>query len=229
MKAVLLNWRELTSEVHHFEFEVPEVETLTFEPGQFISIVENIEGEEITRAYSIASRPECNRFSLCLNLVPGGHMSPVLFGLRPGHAIDFRGPLGMFTARHTGRDRLLVATGTGIAPFRSMMAHHWATRAPEHITLLFGIRYPETILYREELERWQREHQNFRFLPTLSRAPEDWTGLRGHVQEHLADAVGDRRDIDVYICGLKAMVDDVRARCKAMGFDRRQIVTEKYD
>jgi CDP-4-dehydro-6-deoxyglucose reductase len=49
------------------------------------------------------------------------------------------------------------------------------------------------------------------------------------VQAHLLEAVGDRRDLDVYICGLKAMVDDVRAMLKGLGFDRKQIVFEKYD
>ena len=73
------------------------------------------------------------------------------------------------------------------------------------------------------------KYPNFRFWPTLSRAESSWTGRTGHVQTHLLEAIGDRRDLDVYICGLKAMVDDVRAILKGVGFDRKQIIFEKYD
>ena len=74
-----------------------------------------------------------------------------------------------------------------------------------------------------------RRFPHFRFMPTLSRPPESWTGRTGHVQAHLAEAIGDRRDVDVFLCGLKLMVDDVRNILKEMGFDRKQILFEKYD
>ena len=74
----------------------------------------------------------------------------------------------------------------------------------------------------------------FRFWPTLSRPGEGWTGGTGHVQAHLAEALqtetgAARRDVDFYLCGLKQMVDDMRAILKGMGFDRKQILYEKYD
>jgi CDP-4-dehydro-6-deoxyglucose reductase len=100
---------------------------------------------------------------------------------------------------------------------------------PRRLTLIFGVRYEHSLLYREEFEELERKHPNFRFWPTLSRPEASWTGKTGHVQSHLAAAIGDRRDVDVYICGLKAMVDDVRAQLKGMGFDRKQIIYEKYD
>ncbi|MGA2600999.1 MAG: hypothetical protein ABSH09_28880 [Bryobacteraceae bacterium] len=79
------------------------------------------------------------------------------------------------------------------------------------------------------VEELAAKHSNFRFWPTLSRPTESWTGRTGHVQKHLAEAIGERRDLDIYICGLAAMVDDVRTQLKAMGFDRKQIIYEKYD
>jgi CDP-4-dehydro-6-deoxyglucose reductase len=96
-------------------------------------------------------------------------------------------------------------------------------------TLLFGVRYEKNLLYRAEFERLEAEHSNFRFWPTLSRPEAHWRGRTGHVQAHLAEALEGRHDVDVYICGLKAMVDDVRARLKASGFDRKRILYEKYD
>jgi CDP-4-dehydro-6-deoxyglucose reductase len=84
-------------------------------------------------------------------------------------------------------------------------------------------------MYRDEFEELARRHANFHFIPTLSRPDELWRGCRGHVQEHVFETLGERRDMDVYICGMKAMVDDVRNRLKALGFDRKQIIFEKYD
>ena len=85
------------------------------------------------------------------------------------------------------------------------------------------------MLYRDEWKRLAQDHTNFLFWPTLSRPHLGWRGRAGHVQAHLMEAVGERRDLDVYVCGLEAMVDDVRALLKNKGFDRQRIIHEKYD
>ena len=74
-----------------------------------------------------------------------------------------------------------------------------------------------------------RTHANFRFWPTLTRPDAGWKGRQGRVQAHLAEAVGGRRDVDFYLCGLKEMVDETRGILKGQGFDRKQIFYEKYD
>lgn len=227
MIAVLEQLRQLSPEVRHFDFLAPGVSELSFLPGQFVSLVHEVSGKPITRAYSIASAPHGNRFSLCLNRVEDGHLSPWLFSLVPGDGIEFTGPLGTFTVRNPQREIVMVATGTGIAPFRSMLEHSLA--AMSRCTLVFGVRYEANLLYREDLERWSREHTQFDFRPTLSRPGPGWRGRAGHVQEHVLQAIGERRNLDVYVCGLKAMVDDMRARLKAVGFERRQIIVEKFD
>ena len=84
-------------------------------------------------------------------------------------------PLGYFTLRHPGRRAVFVATGTGIAPFRSMLLDHLPRTQP-HITLLFGARHEQGLLYREDMERMAREFKTFRFLPTLTQPGESWTG-----------------------------------------------------
>lgn len=208
------------------------MEDLAFTAGQFVSVVHNLGGKEITRAYSIASKPGGNRFSLCLNLVEGGLISPFLFGLSPGDEIDFQEPLGYFTLRHPGHRVLFVATGTGIAPFRSMLLEHLPKTEP-HITLLFGARYDYGLLYREELQGLVADHPHFRMMTTITRPAEGWSGRIGRVQGHLDEALQaasyDLATVDVYICGLKEMVDDVRKNLKARGLDRKQIIYEKYD
>jgi CDP-4-dehydro-6-deoxyglucose reductase len=228
-----MGWKELAPEVHHFDFEVSGVQKFSFTPGQFISVVEPVNGKEITRAYSIASPRGNNYFSLCLNHVPDGLVSTYLFELKLGDEIDVHEPLGYFTLRHPGRRAVFVATGTGIAPFRSMLLDHVPSMQP-HITLLFGVRYEHGLLYREEFDQLERQYENFRFMPTVTRPTESWTGLTGRIQAHLDEALALRSpeemvNVDVYICGLKEMVDSVRKELKQRGFDRKQIIYEKYD
>jgi ferredoxin-NADP reductase len=233
LKARLLDWKELTPEVHQFRFEVPGVEHLQFTPGQFVFVIERKEGKTIKRAYSIASPRAGNRFELCLNRVPDGVVSSWLFGLKPGDEVDIREPVGHFTLRHPERRAVFIATGTGIAPFRSMLLDHLPRTQP-NITLLFGVRYEEGLLYRDELETLGRDYPSFRFLPTLTRPGPDWKGRQGRVQDHLDEALAltspeDRKDVDVYICGLREMVESVRRNLLERGFHRKQIISERYD
>ncbi len=196
-------------------------------------MLEQHNGKEITRAYSIASPRGGSRFHLCLNRVPGGFVSNYLFGLKPGDEVQINEPLGYFTLRHPGRRAVFVATGTGIAPFRSMLLDHLPKTQPQ-VTLLFGVRYEHGLLYRDELEHLERHYPSFRFVPTITRPTETWTGRTGRVQSHLDEVLAlhtpdEIFNVDVYICGLKEMVDDVRKELKQRGFDRKQIIYEKYD
>src|SRR2546422_10803518 len=115
----------LSEPTRHLEFEVLGVRRFAFVPGQWLSLKANkSSGEEITRAYSIASPPGAdNRFALCLNRVQDGFMSNFLCDMREGVEIPCQGPFGDFILRPPLRDTIFIATGTGIAPFRSML--HW--------------------------------------------------------------------------------------------------------
>jgi CDP-4-dehydro-6-deoxyglucose reductase len=229
MIARLIEWIELTPGVRHFVFEIPEVERFGFVPGQFMSLTSEIGGDDITRAYSMASVPDRNQFALCLNEVEGGRYSPHLFALKPGDTVDCKGPYGAFILRRPLSDSILVATGTGIAPFRSMLLDRLPEEKDRRFTLIFGVRYGHSLLYRAEFEQLAGTHPNFEFRPTLTRPEAEWTGRTGRVQAHVMEALGDRRDVDVYICGLKEMVNDVRAQLKEAGLDRKRIIYEKYD
>ncbi len=228
MKAKLLSYREIAPATRHFEFEVPGLAELRFKPGQFVSVKHMVDGREITRAYSIASQPEGNRFALCLNRIENGLVSKYLFEIEPGSEVEVGEALGYFTLRNPQRDALFVATGTGVAPFRSMLLQH-LPEMQQRITLLMGCRYPEGLMYRDELNQLAQAHAHFSFVPTVTRPDESWSGRTGRVQAHLDEVLGERHDIDIYICGLKEMVDDVRSLLKQRGFDRKQIIYEKYD
>jgi len=228
-KAKLLGYKDIAPEVRHFVFEVEGAERFDFRPGQFVSLTDEIGGRKVTRAYSLASPPNGNRFELCLNRVKLGAFSPHLFSLEPGGTVPMKGPYGSFTLREPIRDAVFVATGTGVAPFRSMLLDERLWEAGKDYTLILGVRYPDGILYREEFEALEKERPNFHFWPVVSRPDAAWTGRTGYVQDHVLEAVGGRRDIDVYVCGLKEMVNAVRRLLLDHGFDKKQIVYEKYD
>jgi len=171
--ATLIESREIAPEVRHFVFEIPGVECLDFIPGQWVSLTAEVAGQPIKRAYSIASPPGGNRFELCLNRVQDGHLSPYLFDMRPGASIAMKGPYGVFVLRQPPRDSLMVAAGTGVAPFRSILKAALPAHGCPRFTLLFGVRHEDRILYREEFEQMARQWPQFRFWPTLSRPARD--------------------------------------------------------
>lgn len=229
MTATLLKSLELAPEVRHFTFAAGEAASLDFAPGQFVSFSDHVDGRKVTRAYSIASAPRGNQFDLCLNRVREGLFSPHLFALQPGGSVEMRGPLGYFVPRNPFRDAVFVATGTGIAPFRAFLQSPAVRDSGAAITLLMGARHESGLLYRQEFEELAAANPRFQYLPTLTRPDAGWHGRTGRVQTHLDAALAARPGLDVYICGLKAMVDDVRAILKDKGFAKQQIIFEKYD
>ncbi len=232
--ARLLKTTSLSEQTKHLEFELLGVRRFGFVAGQWLSFkTTKPDGEEITRAYSIASPPdESNRFALCLNRVQDGFMSNFLCDMKVGDEISVQGPFGDFILRPPMRDTLFIATGTGVAPFRSML--HWLAVDPSRhqerqLTLLFGSRYESDIYYHDEFLRLAAEHPNFTYLPTLSRGGPEWTGLRGYVQQHVPGIIAGRTDMNAYICGLNDMIKANRDLLKQLGCDRKAIRYEKYD
>jgi len=233
-RARLVQSHWLSEITRHLEFEMQDVARVGFVPGQWLSLKHTkADGEEITRAYSIASPPaENGRFALCLNRVQDGWMSNFLCDMKEGVEISCQGPFGDFILRPPPRDTILIATGTGIAPFRSML--QWlfvdpARHQGKQLWLVFGNRTEKDIYYHEEFLRLAGEHKNFHYLPTLSRGGLEWQGLRGYVQEHVPQLVRGRTDAQAYICGLDKMVKANRELLKSLGWDRKSILYEKYD
>jgi ferredoxin-NADP reductase len=253
-----------TAQCYHFEFVLDGMESFPFAPGQFVSAVAEDENtKQQTRAYSLASAANGNRFELCVNRVAGGFFSnhladlPDLSFLPIGGTIQIHGPHGNFTLREPITDSILISTGTGVAPMRGFLQWLFPQGGPDRsdgkeIWLVYGTRYETDTYYRAEFEALARSHSNFHYLPTLSRATPNWTGLRGYVQEHVARIVEERADrlgqplplpapdlaispaelrfdIHAYICGLNNMVAATRELLTGLGWHRKQIVFERYD
>jgi ferredoxin-NADP reductase len=232
--AHLARSTSLSELTKHIEFEMKGMPRFGFVAGQWLSFkTAKPDGEEITRAYSIASPPDGdNRFALCLNRVQDGFMSNFLCDLKEGAEISCQGPFGDFILRPPLRDTIFIATGTGIAPFRSML--HWllaeeSRHQNRQFWLVFGNRTESDIYYHQEFLDLAATHPNFHYLPTLSRGAPEWQGLRGYVQEHVPGIVQGRTDMHAYICGLDKMIKANRDLLKGLSWDRRSILYEKYD
>ncbi len=187
----------------------------------------------IRRAYSIASSSRAREYvEIFANLVRSGELTPRLFALEPGDRL-WLGPkfTGMFTLREVppGRHLAMIATGTGLAPYMSMLRTELDCADPRRVAVLHGARHSWDLGYAGELYTMQRECPAFTYLPTISRPqvePTPWGGATGHVQEvwtggALARAWGFRptpSDTHVLLCGNPAMIEDMTARLAAEGF-----------
>jgi len=231
-------WLSEPNQTKHLVFAIEDMPQFNFTAGQFLSLVAPKEGKTITRAYSLASAPRKNEFDLCLNRVQDGFFSNLLCDMKEGDAVRFHGPHGAFVLRNPLRDSLLIATGTGIAPIRGFVQWLFAddsNHGGRQIWLVYGTRHEGSIYYRDYFDLIAHDYPNFHYIATLSRPSEGWSEGRGYVQEHARKIIearpeSERGEMDAYVCGLNKMVSATRKMLKEeLGWDRKQIVFERYD
>jgi CDP-4-dehydro-6-deoxyglucose reductase len=223
-----------TYNTRRYWFEVPELSSFDFEPGQFVTLDLPIHEKpnKRWRSYSIASWPDgTNIFELVIVLLEGGAGTTWLFNNAVvGTEIPFRGAQGVFTLdqEHLEKDLFLVCTGTGIAPFRSMATHIKLNNTPhKNIYILFGCRTQKDLLYYEELSQLQKDLPSIHYIPTLSR--EDWNDCKqGYVHVLYEELCCQKQPASFFLCGWKNMIDEAKQRIQAMGYDRKAIHQELY-
>lgn len=225
-----------------FWLQVPDTEVLDFRAGQFVTMDLPISDKRLKRwrSYSIANAPNGNKeLELCIVKLDGGAASDYLFNdVQIGTEIKFKGPDGTFTLKEPiEKDLVFICTGTGVAPFRSMIWDiHKHNKSHQKIHLIFGTRTAENILYRTEFEQLQQEIPDFKYTVALSREenlnPADFPfeTYKGYVHEaylqHYAIA---RADVAFYICGWSNMIDDAVANLLLqLKYDKSQIHYELY-
>jgi len=221
-----------TANTRRFWVEVPELEVFDFTPGQFITMDLPIDAKpnKRLRSYSIASWPNgTNTFELIIVLDKQGAGTHFIFdNLAIGSEIKFRGPQGVFKLKEPlAKDIFLVCTGTGIAPFRSMVHQVLDKKIPhQQITLIFGCRTKADLLYHDEMVALQEKMLGFNYIPVLSR--EEWEGRTGYVHAVYEALCADRKPADFFLCGWKGMVDEACTRILEMGYAKSDIHTEVY-
>lgn len=226
-QAIIIENRQLTDDV--YELLLEPTKELNFKAGQFINIRIEDKMPPCFRAYSIASAPDKNKLAICFKLITNGRGSNWLVSRPVGTTLTFLGPAGNLFINPSAKKHLLIATGTGIAPFKSIVEDELAKKTTDEMFLIFGVRNMKNIFYQDHFDKLSKENPNFKFQITLSQAEEGWSGNQGRVTELLNKLELDTINTEAYICGLKEMVDDVKTLLIAKGFSEKNINFEKYD
>jgi len=216
-----------------FELRFTKPEGLKFLPGQYllwdVPLLED--GSDIqTRAFSIASSPEEKDMLFVVKILEGGRASMwVESGLKVGDTVRMQGPFGRFLLdRNSGKDWLLVATSTGIAPYRSQLVSFLKDET-RRIDLLLGVRSEEDLFWTEEFTAMARKYSHFFFHPALTKPSADWKGHTGRVQTLFEKIVQDFARVQVYACGNPEMTKDVKKICmERFGMTKGDVHVEGY-
>lgn len=244
--AKIIRVEDETSSTKRFWFEVPELQSFDFKPGQFVTLDLPIHEKPAKRwrSYSIASWPDdTNIFELVIVLLEGGAGTHYLFNeVGVGSEIPVRGPQGVFTLPEPiEKDLFLICTGTGIAPFRSMVHYIYDHNIiHNNIYLIFGCRQMCDSLYGKEMKELEQRIESFNYLPTYSREKFDDPAIRtGYVHAIYEEICKQKMQIGedgnprphpahFYLCGWKNMIDEAKQRIIALGYDRKAIHQELY-
>lgn len=246
VKGIVTKIVDETPSTKRFWIQVPSVENFDFKPGQFVTLDLPIHEKpnKRWRSYSIASWPDgSNTFELVIVLLEDGTGTPWLWeNAIIGAELNLRGPQGVFILPESiDKDLYFICTGTGVAPFRSMVHHILNHQLPHHnLYLIFGCRKFCDGLYGEELKELESRVGSFYYLPAYSRESGGNGHLTGYVHQVYENIIRSKMPAvtepgseglpaaSFYLCGWKNMIDEARLRLQQLGYDRKAIHFELY-
>jgi CDP-4-dehydro-6-deoxyglucose reductase len=214
----------LAPDVVRVMLRLPPTSEFSFVAGQYIDTIGH---GGLRRSYSVAGAIAATKqLELHIRHVPGGAMSDYWFAnARANDLLRLHGPLGTFFLRETeGMNLVFLATGTGIAPVKAMLEDlSQREEQPRSITVYWGGRVPSDLYWNP-----QQAEAAHRFVPVLSRATDDWAGVRGHVQDALLRDGFDASSTAVYACGSEAMIHSARAQLLSAGLPERRFHSDAF-
>ncbi|MCQ9427230.1 hybrid-cluster NAD(P)-dependent oxidoreductase [Pseudomonas sp. LJDD11] len=224
-----------THDVKTFTFHCPDYSALAYEPGQFLTVSPVIDGQSVSRCYTLSSTPTRPfTFSITVKRVPGGAVSNWLHdNLRAGHALAASGPAGIFTpVAAPARKLLYLSAGSGVTPVMAMTRAAADLHADLDIVFVHSARTPKDIIFRDELARLERSMPRLRtlfFCEGLGDEP-DWSGPVGRLSvEELQRQIPDYQEREVFTCGPKGYMDAVKSLLGSAGFDMQRYHQESFD
>lgn len=232
-KAIVTRIEQATPNTRRYWLELPETESFAFKPGQFVTLDLPIHERRNKRwrSYSIASMPDgTNVIELVIVYLEGGLGTDYIFSeVEEGSELVLRGPQGVFVLPEDDLDKdlFMICTGTGIAPFRSMVHYIKKHELPhKNLHLIFGTRTQQDLLYVDEMRALEQQMENFYYHPTLSR--EDWDGRKGYVHSIYEELAAKKPSAKFMLCGWRDMVDEAKKRIVELGYDKKDIHLELY-
>ncbi|WP_121310400.1 hybrid-cluster NAD(P)-dependent oxidoreductase [Paraburkholderia sp. BL17N1] len=226
--------RQETHDVKSFFFRAPSGRAFVFEPGQFITLELEIDGESINRCYTISSPPtRPHTISITVKRVPGGKVSNWLHdNLHAGAEVRVLGPSGEFTcARHPARKFLFLSAGSGITPLMSMSRAHHELGEDGDIVFVHSARTPDDIIFARELDLIASNQAHFRTAFVCERvgARTNWPGVTGFLTLPLLKLIApDYLEREIFTCGPAPYMQAVRNLLDEGGFDRGHYHEESF-
>lgn len=209
-----------------FSIELDGGAGLDFLPGQYVNV--ELPGSALTRSYSFSSAPGAEQCDFVVRNVPNGRMSSFLeHSAQPGQDIAFSGPYGSFYLRELKRPLLMLAGGTGIAPFLSMLQVLAARGFEQPVRLVFGVTNDVDLVALDQLQRIAAAHPLFDYR-TCVAALDSAHPRKGYVTQHVDQEWLNGGDVDVYLCGPVPMVDAVRRWLAECGVAPANFFFEKF-
>ena len=202
-----------------------------FLPGQFVAIEEVVPSVGRQHSpYCLFSPPDGRRdFEMLIRVFPEGPLSQHLASMRPGTALHFRGPSGRsMVPKEPAADLVLLATGVGVSPYRSLVLHLLGGGDRRRIRLFWGLRLIEDICLTDELDALAAAHPNFSYAISLSQPSPEWAGLRGRLTESVPPLLERLGDTVFYMSGNGAMAEEMETALSGMGVDRSFIHQERF-
>lgn len=213
----------------HYFFEFTEPAAVAMQAGQYVSMQVSERGER--RSYSICNSPsETHGFELLIDITPQGVGSKFLENLQFGQTVNVLAPLGVFFMTDSSSESSLnfIATGSGVAPFRSMLMDRLQNHQDQReMTLYWGLRHEDKLFWQDEFQELAEAFPHFHFHPVISQPSDKWPLCRGRVTNCLS--VHDiSLDAGYYLCGNEMMVKDTMALLTAKGVAAEKIHHEKF-
>ena len=226
-QAIIEKKEQLTEFVYLLTFKLVNPTDIAFLAGQTFML--NV-APGINRTMSISSAPsEKQTILMCHDVSPNGPASKWTLAKSVGDQATFMAPLGMFTLdTQSNRRKIFVATGTGIAPYRSMLLDYLLGNGTDDITLYWGMRHEEDLYWVSEFQELSMKYPNFRFVICLSQPSQSWSGARGRVTAHVVQEELNIERSDVYLCGNQLMIKDIEAQLVEKNVPIHQIFKELY-
>lgn len=199
---------------------------LAFLPGQYVNL--QVPGSGQSRAYSFSSLQKDGEVSFLIRNVPGGLMSRFLTGLaKAGDAMTLAGPLGSFYLREIRRPLLLLAGGTGLAPFTAMLEQIAECGSEHPLHLIYGVTHDFDLVEMDRLEAFAARIPNFTFSACVA-SPDSRYPRKGYVTQHIEPAHLNDGEVDLYLCGPPPMVEAVSQYIREQGITPANFYYEKF-
>lgn len=209
-----------------FSIALDQTQELSFLPGQYVNVA--LPGSALTRSYSFSSAPGASHASFVVRNVPGGRMSAFLSQqAQVGQTMQFAGPYGSFYLREVQRPILMLAGGTGIAPFLSMLDVLASSGFVQPVRLVFGVTNDIDLVALDHLDEIAAAHPNFSYRTCVAAANSSHS-RKGYVTQHVEPAWLNGGEVDVYLCGPVGMVDAVKTWLSDIQIQPRQFLYEKF-